>query len=194
MRRLALFILIAIAAAAEPGWGQSDGLADRATGCRVLDTVGSATTVTWSGPCVGGLAQGHGKLQYFNQDRPLDRYEGDMKGGRLNGRGTYILVNGKRYDGELRDGMFEGRGVYTYVNGDRYEGEIHNDNFHGQGTMRHKEGSTFVGTYANDLPHGFGKLTTADGRVYSGDWTNGCYRSGNRWATEGKTAKECGFK
>ena len=45
---------------------------------------------------------------------------------------------GDRYEGELRNGKFEGKGIYYCKNGDKYEGEWRNDNPEGKGIFNHK--------------------------------------------------------
>lgn len=164
----AAICLLALPAAAAPGW-----LADARTGCRIWDDNATApgAAASWSGACVNGLAEGRGVLQTSSSAGPGPRYEGEMRGGKMNGRGTYTWPNGNRYEGEVRDGYFQGQGVQTWTNGDRYEGE-----------------------WANDVAHGRGTKTKQDGRRYSGTWTNGCFRQGDEWSTVGPTAEQCGFK
>ena len=60
-------------------------------------------TVTWTGSCVSGKAQGRGVQvwRYWKDDEwEGGRYEGDMKGGKLEGRGTYSYISGNRYEGD----------------------------------------------------------------------------------------------
>ena len=153
---------------AQAGW-----MNDRNSGCKIWDdNAGAPGSVTWTGPCVNGYGHGSGVMQLFNGNgEPGTRYEGELREGRMNGRGIYVWKSGTRYDGELVDGNFQGQGTMTWANGDRY-----------------------VGQWANDVAHGQGTKTIADGRTYTGQWTNGCYKQGDRWATVGRTAEQCGFK
>lgn len=161
-------LLLPSVAAAQAGW-----LADRNTGCKIWDDNAAAGgSATWTGPCVGGMGQGRGVLVLFSRTgTPGVRYEGDLRGGKL-----------------------EGRGVYLWPNGNRYEGELRNGNFHGQGTMNWANGDRYVGQWANDVAHGLETKTVPDGRTYSGQWNNGCFKQGTSWATVGRSAEQCGFK
>lgn len=74
---------------------------------------------TWSGPCVGGKAEGYGLLTYRGGKFTFD---GNMRAGRRHGRGTIISADGYRYEGEFVDGQPRGYGTTTLVSGGRYDG------------------------------------------------------------------------
>ena len=93
-----------------PGW-----VTDPKTGCRVWEPSPQGETVSWSGPCENNLAQGRGVLQWFKDGKPNGRYDGEVSGGKMNGRGLYTFPNGDRFDGEYRDGVRSGRAVYTWA-------------------------------------------------------------------------------
>lgn len=98
-------------------------------------------SISWSGECVDGLAQGYGVLQWYQDGIPTDNYAGEYRAGRLNGLGQYtwrdgimmtgvwkddkaeglheIIMSqgdskGDVYIGQLKDGMRQGRGVYYF--------------------------------------------------------------------------------
>jgi hypothetical protein len=48
---------------------------------------------TWSGGCVNGYAQGTGILQWYQDDSPTIRYEGELEQGQLHGHGITIGNN-----------------------------------------------------------------------------------------------------
>ena len=50
------------------------------------------------------------------------RYEGDLREGKMDGRGTFYYVNGDTYAGQFSDGQMHGIGELSFSNGDRYEG------------------------------------------------------------------------
>ena len=56
-----------------------------------------------------------------------DKYEGQMKNGKMQGKGVYSFSNGERYEGEFKDDMFEGKGVYFYPDGTKKIGVYKND-------------------------------------------------------------------
>jgi hypothetical protein len=100
------------APARQPGW-----IAD-ARGCQVWNPTPKANqTVTWSGPCQNKLAQGRGVLQWYVNNRPTDRYDGELVAGKLDGRGTYVSADGFRFEGEWRDGKANGDGELTTKTG-----------------------------------------------------------------------------
>ena len=154
-------------AQAPPGW-----ISDPKTGCRVWNghpVPGEA--ISWTGGCQNNLAQGRGVLQWFKDGKPGSRYEGEYRGGKMNGRGVLTLVSGASYEGEYRDDKENGQGVFTAKNGSRYVGEVRDGKPNGQGTLK-----------------------LANGNTYSGTWTKGCFRQGNRVANVISTPKECGVK
>ena len=85
-------------------------------------------TVTWSGACVDGKAQGIGieEWRYSEDGEWLEaKYTGEMKGGKAHGRGVDVWADGGRYEGEFKDGEWHGRGVFVEANGDECEGDWH---------------------------------------------------------------------
>ena len=82
---------------------ENQWLADSRTGCRVRDAARWLhKSVTWSGPCQNGVAQGKGVLTF---------------------------ANGDRYEGEFRDGLYNGKGVLTFANGDERNGDFKGGHF-----------------------------------------------------------------
>ena len=172
MRLLLLLVvsgLCALPASAQilqPGW-----ITDARTGCRVWNPYPQPKeTVTWTGACSNGLAQGHGVMQWFEDGKVNSRHDGEYRDGKANGRGVVTFASGSHYDGKFCDSKRNGRGVFTFADGTRYDGE-----------------------WRDDKADGVGTKTSADGQVHSGTWTNGCFRQGDRWATVGATREECGF-
>ena len=100
-------------------------MVDQKTGCRIWDDLPAANElVSWSGDCKDGYAEGRGTAQWIIKGKPVDRYDGEMRAGRMIGAGTLSFPNGMRYEGAFKDGNFHGRGRLTYANGDVYDGEI----------------------------------------------------------------------
>ena len=52
----------------------------------------------------GGSSEQHGTHKYAN-------YNGDLKNGRMQGKGVYFFPNGVKYVGEWNDGQFHGKGI-----------------------------------------------------------------------------------
>lgn len=124
-------------------------------------------------------------------------YQGDLRGGRGNGRGRYIseegLVfigefeddiphgqviclykNGDRHEGEYKKGQKEGHGVYTKPDGYRYEGYITSTkDLSVKGKETRQDGTIYEGIFVNGLYHGQGVLNLADGTKYEGNFLKG---------------------
>ena len=90
-----------------------DWVVDPTTRCRAWNPNPQGNeTITWSGACRDGLAEGHGVLQWFHNRRPAARYEGELRGGKENGYGALTKPQ-VRYEGEFRDGKAHGLGHYV---------------------------------------------------------------------------------
>jgi len=107
-----------------------------------------------------------------------DRYEGEFKGGLLNGKGVYYYRNGDKYEGEFKNDMKHGLGMYTYSNGDRCTGEFKNDMKDGKGSFVFQNGEKYVGDFRNDSMTGKGTMIYVNGNKYAGNFKNGL-KNGN---------------
>ncbi len=98
---------------AEPAW-----IADPRTGCKVVNANPQPNeSIAWSGGCDNSFAQGPGVLQWFENGRPAERYEGEMRAGQMEGRGTLNTGDGGHYEGEFRAGKADGVGQWTTAHG-----------------------------------------------------------------------------
>jgi hypothetical protein len=102
-----------------------------------------------------------------------DRYEGEVRDDKPNGRGVYTWPDGRRYDGEWRNGKRNGHGVYTWHDGRRYDGEWRNDKKNGHGVYTWPGGDRYDGEFLDDEYNGHGVYTWPGGRRYAGEWRNG---------------------
>jgi hypothetical protein len=150
-------ILTAVAAAAAllcaPAASADDEdvnwIADK-NGCKIANPFPQPKeTVTWSGGCKNGLADGEGVMQWFIDGKPLDRYEGSVQEGWAEGKGT-LEREGGRYAGEWKRSMQNGVGRYDAPDGSWYEGQ-----------------------WKDGKPHGQGQYQTPDGRLFTGEWVDG---------------------
>jgi hypothetical protein len=133
-----------------PRWTEAEG-----SRCKLWNWCPNGQeTVTWSGTCVDGFAEGPGVNQWFHAGEPVERYEGTMRAGKTHGRGTNTSSNGERYDGEWRDGQLHGRGVFTYADGSRYEGEWRDSDANGRGVMISANGNRYDGEWRDGKAHG----------------------------------------
>lgn len=67
-------------------------------------------TITWSGECVDGYANGEGTLTWFKKGAKNQEYSGQMKRGQPHGRGKYDYLDGEIHEGEYVKGDLEGHG------------------------------------------------------------------------------------
>lgn len=85
-----------------------------------------------------------------------DKYIGDIKNGKKEGKGKLEYANGWSYDGEWKNDMKNGKGKevapdYTY------EGEWKDDKFNGQGINFEENGSFYNGEWKDGLKNGYGR-------------------------------------
>ncbi len=104
--------------------GEQKWIADP-NGCKVVNPRPRAReSISWSGECVSGIANGEGRLAWFLKGKLTGTFTGTLVAGQLEGQGVYEYANGDRYEGEFYASRYDGRGVYTYANGNRYEGDF----------------------------------------------------------------------
>lgn len=173
--------------AAPPTW-----TADPRTGCRVADPEPDPDwSITWSGACQNGLAQGEGILTWFNRGKPGSTYQGSYRDGKMNGHGIYTWSDGVRYDGEWRDDQKDGQGVLTWPSGSRYEGQWRNGKRNGFGVATWPDGARYEGQWRNDWANGPGKYRGHQGDIYEGTWIDGCFKNGRDKASVGRAVETC---
>src|SRR5512135_3288025 len=67
---------------------KADWIADAKNGCKVWNLYPQPNeSITWSGDCRNGFAQGHGVLQWIEDGKPGTKVEADYRDGRKEGRG-----------------------------------------------------------------------------------------------------------
>ena len=163
-RGIAAAALTAGLMAAAPPARAGEWIADK-SGCHVWDPNPQLDeSVTWSGSCANGRAQGSGTVQWSKGGIPIETDEGEWRDGRQAGKGTQSWSKG-RYEGELADGEPNGHGVLT-LQKLRYEGEFRNGKPNGAGTL------------------------TAGSETLRGTWKDGCLQ-GQRKASIGIPLSAC---
>ena len=174
------------------GWIQAEG-----TGCRLWNLCPQhRETVTWSGACVNGFAEGSGAQQWFLKGKPADRHEGNAHSGKFSGFGVSIFPSGERYEGQWRDNSWHGHGIYVHADGSRYEGEWRNGKLHGRAIAAWSNGERYEGEWRDNRSSGRGVFTWANGDRYEGEfrddkrtgrgvhtWANHDRRNGKKAAT-----------
>lgn len=77
---------------------------------------------------------------------------------------TLEFANGEKYEGQLSGLLMDGKGRYTWTNGDVYEGEMENDAHTGEGTVYWEDGLYYRGDMKDGKPDGEGVFLWADVR------------------------------
>src|ERR1039457_5865494 len=164
-------------------------------GCKVLNQNPSpGQTITWSGKCTDGYADGNGVVVWLKDGKPMSRYKGDYAKGKRTGKGVFTYANGDRYEGNFADDKRAGKGSYTYTNGNHFEGDfVFAELFNG---FEYDDNGTVVATYVDGekkigqqgmLPpvetvskgtKSKGTLTFNDGSHYEGDLIDGRIQDG----------------
>ena|ERR1700722_15492291 len=160
-------LLLAAPGAARAQLG--DWTTDANTKCRIWNMAPAPNeTVTWTGTCDNGVAQGTGILQWFEGGRLGDRFEGALRDGKPMGHGVVTSIDGTRYDGDFRDGTMNGHGNLTLPNGDHYDGD-----------------------WRNGKPNGVGRFVSLINGTFDGNWHDGCFSNGKKHAAVGVSQKAC---
>ncbi|EPS58162.1 hypothetical protein M569_16654, partial [Genlisea aurea] len=112
--------------------------------------------LTYTGRWRLNLKHGLGHQRYPNGDV----FDGSWIRGTPEGpAGKYRWRNGNVYVGDMRGGKMSGKGTLTWVNGDTYEGSWMNGLMHGFGVYTWADGGgSYVGTWTKGLKDGKGAL------------------------------------
>jgi clan AA aspartic protease (TIGR02281 family) len=134
----------------------------------------SANGDKYVGEWKNGKANGKGTIKLADGDK----YVGEFKDNKFSGSGTYYVRNGDKYVGQFKFGKQNGQGTFTYGEGQRkganYIGEFSDGKYNGQGTFTFPNGSKYVGEYKDGLPNGSGIEYAADGSITA----QGIYENG----------------
>jgi hypothetical protein len=131
----------------EDGW-----IADQ-NGCKIANPSPKAgETVSWSGACTDGFAQGEGVVQWYEDAKPGATYKGALARGAASGQGKLTMPDGATYEGGWLDGKQDGNGKYSAPGGARYEGE-----------------------WKDGMPNGRGIMQGPSGEIMDGIWKAGTY-------------------
>ena len=145
--------------------------------CDIFTRPRPRETITYTGPCVNGVPNGHGGRiahRFMLRGEWIEKVlEGAFLDGNLHGHGSIAWSSGTRYEGAFENGTRTGYGTLTLGNGDRYEGLFANDRFHGYGTLTWADGGRYMGTFHEGLMHGTAYRTWVNGDHYFGDFRDG---------------------
>ena len=105
----------------------------------------------------------------FPQNNEIDQGQGQLSDGYV----KKTFKNGQVYEGNIKYGKINGKGKYTHSNGDIYEGEFRDNKAHGFGTFIKKEGGQIEGNWERDFVNGFAVESWKNGDKYSGNYVMG---------------------
>ena len=124
---------------------------DQESGCQVWsEHEQPIVSISWSGDCVDGKADGQGIMQVYIDNIPFSHYEGSYKAGKADGYGVLVSPDQSRYEGHFKENLMHGHGVIISSDGKRLEGE-----------------------YVNGFPHGKLMATNPDGETVEMEFKNG---------------------
>ncbi len=149
-----------------PSW-----IIDSNAGCKLWNGAPQPNeTVTWTGECRNGYAEGVGVEEWYQDQKLTERVEGLLIEGKLNGKGTSTWATGETYVGSWRDSQYHGKGIHILPNGERYEGQWAGGKRNGTGINILPNGERYEGQWEDGKRQGKGKYSWPDGRRYAGEW------------------------
>ncbi|MFL6660366.1 MAG: hypothetical protein ACJ8GW_19925 [Massilia sp.] len=130
-------------------------------------------TVTWSGACKDGYAEGEGTLEWLAKGVARTHFEGTLVRGRYQGQAYLRVADRYQFDGSFVDGERHGKGTELQIDLTRYEGNWKHGQFDGEGSATFANGGSYVGQWKDGKVHGHGKLTYTSGKVVEGEFVAG---------------------
>jgi hypothetical protein len=120
---LALVLGVPVLAFAQGQW-----VADR-SGCRAWDNYPDPDDrIEWNGGCRDGYLDGQGTLRWIAKGENYETATGEFKHGMLEGHGVVDAKRG-RFEGEFRGNRPNGNGTFNAKNGEAYSGNWTNGCF-----------------------------------------------------------------
>ncbi len=164
--RLAAAVVLAIAARSASCAEAPATITRDARGCGVVNLNPKAgESITWSGACQDGLAEGSGLLQWRQGETLGASYSGRLSAGKQTGQGIETFTSGDRYEGNFVDGRRSGHGVFTWPGGLRYEGDFVDGQRSGHGSFDMGGGLRYDGAFERGDMSGQGTLTFLGARI-----------------------------
>ena len=144
------------------------------------DFFGTRETVTWTGECAGGLAQGTGTFAWARDGgENIAELTGLLQDGKRHGPWVERFASGDVYEGSYVDGKQHGHWIWRFASGDFAEGPYVDGKRHGHWVSRYADGQVQEGLYVDGDEHGHWVIRFADGQVQEGPYVDG--RRHGRW-------------
>ena len=142
-------------------------------GCYVWNTgLALGSTVTWTGECAGGFAQGMGTLTWV-WDGNRQTGAGRVQDGKRNGHWVLRFASGTVEEGPFVNGQRNGHWVLRFADGTVEEGAFVNGEKNGRWVLRFASGTVEEGPFVNGERDGHWVLRFADGTVEEGPMVDG---------------------
>ncbi|MES3020318.1 MAG: C13 family peptidase [Pseudomonadota bacterium] len=109
-------------------------------------------------------------------------YHGQLRDGRLHGKGKLAWANGAWYEGAFAQGLFEGEGRYRTPAGALYRGGFKRGMMDGRGQLAGVDGAVYLGQFARNDFNGVGRKTVPNRGVYAGQFRDGQYHGLGQWS------------
>ena len=122
-----------------------------------------------------------------------DKYEGEIKNKKPNGKGKYYSSSGQIREGNFKDGLLNGQGKISYPNGTEYSGNFINDKLNGTGKYIIPNKESYEGEFKNGLKDGSGILKVNGVGIYTGNFIQDYLEGKGKFEGEDKTIYEGEF-
>ena len=152
-------------------------------GCYVWNSsLAAGASVTWTGECAGGLAQGRGTLTWASNGAQQPS-TGRLQNGKYTGNWVIRFANGQVEEGPYVDGERNGNWVIRFANGLVSEGPFVDGQQNGNWVVRFANGQVEEGPYVDGERNDNWVIRFADGSVTEGSYVDGL-RNGD-WVHRG---------
>lgn len=143
-------------------------------GCRVVNPNPQPDeTMTWTGGCHDGMAEGDGTLDWYSAGKHTGHYVGHMHAGMSEGQGDdESLRTGQHYVGGFHAYKYQGAGVLE-EDGGRLTATFENGEAEGEAEATGPGGTHFKGRMHLSLPEGPGRADDGHGNVFEGNFRQG---------------------
>ena len=172
--------LVLLLASISTAFAAETWVTDPKTGAKIGWSASDWTLIAanWSGPSVGGKAEGKGELDATirSKDGTTIQMKGEVEmiAGLLEGKASFQYSNGDSFEGAYKQGIRTGQGIYRFKNGSYYDGEWKYGDYEGKGILKYEDGRIYEGDFVKGQPEGFGVGKDATGKViHDGQWNGG---------------------
>ena len=143
------------------------------SGCYVWNPgLQPGATVTWTGQCAGGFAQGAGTLTWVSEGNQQTN-TGRLQNGRRTGHWVLRFADGGVQEGPFVDGERNGRWVIRLADGGVREGPFVDGERTGHWVLSWADGEVQEGPFVDGEKNGRWILRFADGDVQAGPFVDG---------------------